>query len=634
MSLTLHTCPSCSSVLTFRSRDTNLIVCHQCGNRLQRWDDGVLKEKPLMVKAQDTFTPIQIGTTGVWSGKKFTVIGRVRCLFEEDYANNWSIYFEDGTLHTLVDCYGQLAVYEKIPPDPKMPYFKVSGLGIGEGSLESIDNKWYILERKSKCKSIEVEGETWVFDWNGEFTSLEIASEGGDRIELLNLENQVYLNFRIHYVAFEDFNFQQLRQLQIGKVTKTYTCTHCNKPGELKSFPLSQSWNCKHCGAALSYVEGRVKFRRRMKHDKNPAIPLYTKGVLKGIEYEMIGFAVKQDAHGWSWREYTLFNPVRGYAFLSEYNGHWTFLRETAVAPVMRKSQSDWLVYGTDEFQLYNGYHFNISDAYGEFPGDVFEHDNIGCREFICPPELWARELHPNGLCWYHGEHIDCNELYAAFGQEVSLPYRSGIGAIQPVRGVVNPAFLRVSVIGVVLIFLFVFLIGNVFLQNKVVYENTWYLEDTLTSHKVVTPKFKLDKSRANLLVTLQAPVVNNWFEANITLVNADNGTEYTIEEGVEYYSGYEGGESWSEGSTETDEFIQYLPKGTYFMEIMATKPVGNSPAYYTIEAKYDVAMWRNFFIFVLMAIIPGLGAFLYARNREKIRWENSAFSPYSTNDE
>lgn len=634
MSLTLHTCPSCSSVLTFRSRDTNLIVCHQCGNRLQRWDDGVLKEKPLMVKAQDTLTPIQIGTTGVWRGKKFSVIGRVRCVFEDDYANNWSIYFEDGTLHTLVDCYGQLAIYEKIPPDPKMPYYKVTGLGIGERSLESIDGKQYILERKNKCTGIEVEGETWVFDWNGAFTSLEIASENGDRIEQLDLEHQVYLNFRIHHLTVEELQLQQLRHLQAGAIVKTLTCSQCNRPNELKSFPLSRSWCCKYCGVALSYVNGRVKYQFRMKADRNVAIPLHAKGTLKGVDYEMIGFTVKQDAHGWSWREYTLFNPIRGYAFLSEYNGHWIFLKETPVAPVMLKPQSDWLSYDGEEFLLYNGYHFTVDYAIGEFPGDVFNYKDIGCREFISPPELWVRETYPNGLCWYHGEHIDRNELYTAFGRDISLPYQTGIGAIQPVKGYVNPAFLRTSVIGVVIAFLLVFLIGNIFQQNKVVYENTWYLEDTLTRHSTVTPKFRLDKFRANLLVKLQAPVINNWFEANITLVNADNGTEYTIEEGVEYYSGYEGGESWSEGSTETDEFIQYLPSGTYFMEIIASKPVGSSPAYYTIEAKYDVPMWRNFFIFVLMAVVPGLVAFLYVRNRERIRWENSAFSPYSTNDE
>ncbi len=39
-----------------------------------------------------------------------------------------------------------------------------------------------------------------------------------------------------------------------------------------------------------------------------------------------MGFVIKRDnAYNFQWREYLLFNPYKGYAFLSEYNGHWNF---------------------------------------------------------------------------------------------------------------------------------------------------------------------------------------------------------------------------------------------------------------------------------------------------------------------
>ncbi|WP_315817559.1 DUF4178 domain-containing protein [Paraflavitalea speifideaquila] len=328
MQTTLHSCPSCSTVITFHSRDTNCIVCHQCGSRLQRWDDGVLKEKGEMVSVQDTLSPIRIGTTGVWNNKKFTVIGRVRCYFEESVVNNWNIYFEDGRLLALVESYGQFAIYEKVPSDVKLTYSKVYRLAMGNGVVESASGQNYILERKNTCLRIEVEGEVWVFDWNGVFGTVEAASLEGDRVEIMDLENNSYLYFRIHYEDFDAFNFQQLRSLKVGNITKTLPCNQCNKSNELKSFPLAQSFVCKHCGAALSYHEGRVKYRQKLKLDKTPAIPLYSKGVLKGTEYEVVGYAEKEDAHGWPWREYTLFSPMKGYAFLSEYNGHWIFLLE------------------------------------------------------------------------------------------------------------------------------------------------------------------------------------------------------------------------------------------------------------------------------------------------------------------
>ncbi len=58
-----------------------------------------------------------------------------------------------------------------------------------------------------------------------------------------------------------------------------------------------------------------------------PAIPIGTKGKVDNIVYEVMGFVVKQEMkYKYSWREYLLFNPYKGYAFLSEYDGHWNFI--------------------------------------------------------------------------------------------------------------------------------------------------------------------------------------------------------------------------------------------------------------------------------------------------------------------
>lgn len=631
MSVSVHSCPSCSSVLQFRSRDTNLIVCHQCGARLRRWEDGVLKVYDRLVKTQDTLTPVQVSTTGIWNNKKFIVTGRIRCLLDEGLVNIWNIHFEDGCLHLLVECYGQFSVYEKIAPDAKLTFAKVRTLGFGSGAVETVGKKKYVLERKNSCRGIEVEGEVLVFDWNGAFHSLGIASHDRDRIAMWNLDSDRYLYFRIHSHAFEEFGFQQVRALKTGAVTQTFTCTQCNKPNELRSYPLSQSFCCRHCGAAHSCQGGRLKFRRRLKQDRIPGIPLYSTGTLKGIEYEIVGFAEKEDTESWAWREYTLFNPVHGYSFLSEYNGHWIFLREKVDAPVMMHSNRQGLSFSGEIFLLYNEYRYSIKDGRGEFPADVFDDAQPHCREFISPPELWAREYNKVGFTWYHGEHVGWNELYKAFGTEISLPYRTGVGPVQPVKGYVNPQWLKMSLLWVGLLFLGLTIITTTLNRSEVVYSSTWNLADSVTTQSTVTPRFRLDKGSSNLQLKIEAPVINNWFEANITLVNADNGKEYTLEEGVEYYTGYEDGESWSEGSTTNEALLTSIPGGNYFLEIIASKPVGSSPAYYTLEARYDVPMWSNFFVFLLMALIPGGILYGYIVLRERARWSNSAYSPFNT---
>ena len=55
-------------------------------------------------------------------------------------------------------------------------------------------------------------------------------------------------------------------------------------------------------------------------------IPLGAKGKIDGTIYEVMGFVIKKEQkYKYHWREYMLFNPYLGYAFLSEYDGHWNF---------------------------------------------------------------------------------------------------------------------------------------------------------------------------------------------------------------------------------------------------------------------------------------------------------------------
>jgi len=63
------------------------------------------------------------------------------------------------------------------------------------------------------------------------------------------------------------------------------------------------------------------------------------------------------------------------------------------------------------------------------------------------------------------------------------------------------------------------------------------------------TPEFVLDKDNANVEIDINADVDNSWLYVYGELVNADTEELFTFERSIEYYHGYEGGESWSSGS-------------------------------------------------------------------------------------
>src|SRR5581483_9345182 len=151
-----------------------------------------------------------------------------------------------------------------------------------------------------------------------------------------------------------------LRSLSLNKVTATTTCNNCNSTIQLYSWPLAHSFTCMACGGCHVWENGAWKFKRRLRSGKTPAIPLQSTGTIRNTEYRVVGYMEKEDEESYGWREYTLFNPAYGYAFLSEYNGHWIFLKEMADAPVLLSNKTMAYNYDGKTFKLFNQYKFSV----------------------------------------------------------------------------------------------------------------------------------------------------------------------------------------------------------------------------------------------------------------------------------
>jgi hypothetical protein len=628
MSITgLQTCPECKRTIAIKSYATNVIICLHCYAPIQKLE-RFLKERINLVIARDELTPIQIGTHGKWNGKKFEIIGRVRCVYSEGFTNNWTMLFDDDSVMMLVENCGEFAVYEKVALQNNVYFSRVSHMEYGAETVELNPGKEYILERKSFCADMEVEGETWLFDDDRKFNCLEVGGQGAGRYMLIETGKKDYITFEIHYHTLAELECKELRKLEAGTIIKEVTCTSCKATVPLYAWPFTNSYTCTACGGGHTLKGLDSKYSRRMPLNRNPAIPLYTKGSIRGTEYQLIGFAEKEDDESYKWREYTLFNPATGYAYLSEYNGHWLFLKETANAPVVKSHNTMAFNYDNNTFRLYNQYRYSVVDCRGEFADDILNKTKPSCREYIAPPLLWAREIEANGMYWFYGSHISKNELYDAFGKDISLPFTVGVGSVQPATANLNVDFnviLR-SALGVLLLVFALFLFSLMFNRQEVIYENHFSLPDSTTLAPIVTTDVKLDKWQSNIDFEITAPVDNNWLELGITLVNKDNGKEYTVQQGVEKYSGYSDGESWSEGSNTETVMMHSVPAGNYFMRIEPAKGTG-SVSYFRLIATYDVPIWRNFFIFVLFALLPLVGLLIMVMVREGRRWQNSPFT-------
>lgn len=119
---------------------------------------------------------------------------------------------------------------------------------------------------------------------------------------------------------------------------ETFKCPACGAGLTLRAPGFSLTIVCSHCGAALDAQD--PQHQRLSRHASSlkikPLIPLGKRGTLRGEEFEVLGFmqrAVVYYGSTYEWSEYLLYNPYKGYRWLLESNGHWTFLKPLPGGP-------------------------------------------------------------------------------------------------------------------------------------------------------------------------------------------------------------------------------------------------------------------------------------------------------------
>ena len=114
-------------------------------------------------------------------------------------------------------------------------------------------------------------------------------------------------------------------------MVRTLECPNCGGTVEIK-YERTLNAVCIQCLSVLDASTPSLQILQKFagKQRYQPKIPLGTRGKLATGEYEAIGFQIRSitvDGVVYSWAEYLLYNPYKGYRYLTEYNGHWNDIR-------------------------------------------------------------------------------------------------------------------------------------------------------------------------------------------------------------------------------------------------------------------------------------------------------------------
>lgn len=411
-----------------------------------------------------------------------------------------------------------------------------------------------------------------------------------------------------------------------------FNCRNCGAPVTLRGLSWTQTVTCPSCDALQDpndpnlLVLQEAERRQRVK----PLIPLGTRGTLDGRTYEAIGFqyrTIEVDGETYGWSEYLLFNPYHGFRYLSEYQGHWNFIRTLHALPEMRERTGSHANahYDGETFRHFQSSTATTAYVIGEFPWEIRVGDAVSFSDYVAPPRLLSAEREVEDTTWSLGRYVPGDEIWQAFSLPGSAPDAQGVFANQPSPHAGRPgrfwkAFLLLAA-------LVILALG--YRAVSAAREPLFNFGHTFSpgpgEASLVTPEFDVPAGPSNLEIDIETDLSNNWTYFNLALIEARTGEAFDFGEEVSYYSGRDSDGAWSEGSQRGEVMLPQVPAGRYYLRIEPeTDATARTPVHYTIRLLRDVPVLWPYVVALGLLVIPPVLVTIRAMGFEGRRWAES----------
>ena len=612
-------CPSCGAPVNFRASASAYAVCEFCRSTLLR-DGEDLKNLGRMADLLDDPSLIQIGTEGTFRGLHFGVIGRIQLQHESGLWNEWHILFDDGRSSWLSEASGEYVVSSQVQVTEPIPEFAT----LAPEMQVNIAGRYFTVTDLEQARCIAGQGEL-PFKVEAGYDVNTADLRGNDRFVTLDYSETPPLVFVGYPAKFDELKLTNLRDAAGGSPVptvkaKAFNCPHCASPLTIHSGAI-ESVACDSCGSIIGIENENVKLLAAAAQAMRvvPWLPLGSKGVLFGIGWEAIGFMRRSTRSGgidYPWSEYLLFNEKEGFAWLTEYDGHWNFARTLSSPPSVSRGAASFKRNG-DDYKLFSSGKAAVTYVVGEFYWRVAVGESCLVEDYICPPKMLSREVTDKEASWSESAYLEPEDLRAAFKVAAPAPEHKGVYANQPNpyadrhSGVFSLYWKLVLVATLVqLAFVFIFASQAVLKQQMVL--SPYNGDATLT-----TREFSLPSGARSLRIKHDTDVDNNWVDITTTLIEKGSGEAYQSAQEISYYRGVDDGESWSEGSRDTSISYKDVPAGNYYLVIEYDLGKDRPSAVAdNVQVVRNPAGWSNYvLVMIFLTLFP-----LYSR------WRRNAF--------
>lgn len=413
--------------------------------------------------------------------------------------------------------------------------------------------------------------------------------------------------------------------------SRALNCPNCGAPLTVRSFEQAVTVVCGSCHSILDAKDAGLKILQQFKaatDEDKPLIPLGSRGSLRGTKYEVIGFqrrTIEVEDVPYSWHEYLLFNPFKGFRYLTEYDGHWNDVSTVKGLPQeLSSAKVQYLGQTYRHFQTTNA---ATTFVLGEFPWQVRVDESAEVSDYIAPPRVLSSERTENEVTWSLGEYLTGKYVWKAFSLPGNPPPAIGVYENQPspLSGSTKAIWRTFCFLAAGLLAIFIYF--AVTAQGRQVFSANYRFDPNGPpgrENSFVTPVFDLDGRISDVQITTKAGVSNTWIYLNYALINDDTGQAYDFGREVSYYSGRDSDGPWTEGADHDSAAVPAVPPGRYYLRIEPESQRGFKPITYSVTVARDVPQFGIFGVAFIVLLVPAVVLTWRRINFEHRRWAES----------
>ncbi len=373
-------------------------------------------------------------------------------------------------------------------------------------------------------------------------------------------------------------------------------CPNCGGALTIRTFGQTLSVVCPQCLSILDAKDPNLQILQKgqTQHRENVLIPLGTRGKLGADTYEAIGFQVRtvdDDGEPDSWREYLLFNPYKGFRYLTEYNGHWNDVKTVQGLPIPLNASGRMVKYvgrGLNQnFKLISTAKATTTYVLGEFPWQVRTGETVEVKDYVATPRILSSETTENETVWSMGEYMPGAAVWEAFKLPGQPPAATGIFENQP-----SPYAGKLGGIWTLCLKLLLTTFALALAMYVISGREQIFHQGFSGTGSVVTPQFDVKGRPSNLQVSTRN-LASGWLYLRYALVNEATGQARDF------------GRQLEDNRRQDSAIIPSVAAGRYYLRIEPEAVPGASPPNYDVLVRRDVPSMYWFWIAGLLLLIP-----------------------------